>query len=146
MKRIVLLLLLIFGIYNINIKSQKTVVVENLYDNNDITDITAFNTTNESGIVINYDMIERFNNVNTDGEYLTWRDLILGYDIQSLRDFYYAYINCNFEKESLSDIKLALEDKKLIQEYNEEHIAKVENKRIEKNVTSSLNAIVQRVE
>ncbi len=134
--------------FNLHIKSQISVVNKNHYNGNDNTKVTTYNISGEPVIVINHDMIERFNNVNTGGEYITWRDLILGYDIESLRDFYYAYINCDLEKESLHDIKLALEEKKhnydRIETGNtEEYFAKDGNKRIEISTAGSV-MIVQR--
>ncbi len=61
-------------------------------------------------VVINDKMIERFNNYKTEGEYLTWRDLVAGFDSQALYDLYMAYLNANLETQSLKDIKLALEN------------------------------------
>jgi outer membrane cobalamin receptor len=84
-------------------------------------------------------------------EYLTWRDLITGYDIQSLKDLYQAYINCDFERESMKDIKLALEQKKLeyekiIQGYDTEYLAKIRNMDIIINVPEKPHMIVQNAE
>ncbi len=80
-------------------------------------------------------------------EYLTWGDLITGYDIQSLKDLYQAYINCDFDRESMKDIKLALEQKKLeyekiIQEYDTEYMAKIRNMDIRINVPENPRMIV----
>jgi hypothetical protein len=83
-----------------------------------------------------------------NSEYLTWQDLITGYDIQSLKDVYQAYINCDFDRESMMDIKLALEQKKLeyekiIQEYDKEYLAKIRNMDIRINVPENPRMIVQ---
>ncbi len=60
--------------------------------------------------VINHEMIDRFNACETSGEYLTWMDLVTGFDNQSLSDLYLTYRNADLETESLADIKKTLED------------------------------------
>ena len=149
MKRLFLLLMLVFGIYSINIKSQ-TVSTMDSNPGNVFNPNSTINKTSGKGIVINFEMIERFNNIASDGEYLTWRDLILGYDIQSLRDFYYAYNNSDMEYESLNDIKLALEEKRLnhensIKDSDTEYFAKIMNRNIEINTSDTRKMFVQKL-
>ena len=62
-------------------------------------------------VIINHEMIERFNNCEADGEYLSWRDLILGFDYKTMSELYLAYKNADLNGESLADIKLVLEEK-----------------------------------
>ena len=147
MKRIVMLLMAALWILNMQVKSQISIVRKDHYNVDNNTNVTTYDISSEPVIVINHEMIKRFNNVNTGGEYLTWRDLILGYDIESLRDLYYAYINCDLEKESLHEIKLALEEKRLnydrIETGNtQEYFAEDENKK----ASGSSNMIVQKAE
>ncbi len=151
MKKIGLLIIVISGIYNLNIKSQITVVSKDHYDNSGNAEIITYNISSEPVIVINHDMIERFNSVCADGEYLSWSDLILGYDTQSLSDLYHAYVNYDSEKESLSDIKLALEQKKnenenLKIEHSEGFFAKAQKRNTENTNKASSVMIVQVVE
>ena len=149
MKKLILLLMLLFGIYSINIKSQ-TVSTMDSNPGHVLNPNSTINKTSGKGIVINFEMIERFNNIASDGEYLTWRDLILGYDIQSLRDFYYAYNNSDMEYESLNDIKLALEEKRLnhensIKDSDTEYFAKIMNRNIEINTADTRKMFVQKL-
>jgi hypothetical protein len=114
-------------------------------------DVIASVSSPVNAVKVNLDMIERFNNAGNNPEYLTWRDLITGYDIQSLKDLYQAYINCDFERESMQDIKLALEQKKLeyekkMQEYDNEYLAKIRNMDIRINVPENPPMIVQNAE
>ena len=147
MKRVILLLSVINFIFLSNSNSQNIVSDDNnIYPvSND--KITVSNNNNK--VVLNFDMIERFNNSGRGQEYLTWRDLILGFDVQSLKDFYYAYINCDLDKESLTDIKLALEQKKLenertIRECQDEYLAKFKNLKIRINVQDNSDMIVEK--
>ena len=131
-----------------NSNSQNIVSVDNSIYPESNNKITVSNSDNQ--VVINFDMIERFNSVGKDSEYLTWRDLILGYDVQSLKDFYYAYIKCDFEKESLKDIKLALEQKKLenektIRECQDEYFARFKNLKIRINIPDNSDMVVQKI-
>jgi len=122
-------------------------------DNNPGNVLNSNSTINKTGgadVVINFEMIERFNNIASDGEYLSWRDLILGYDVQTLKDFYYAYNNCDMEYESLNDIKLALEEKRLnhensIKDSDTEYFAIIMNRNIEINTSDTRKIFVQNV-
>lgn len=148
MKKAILLLSVISFIFLSNSNSQNIVSGDNNIYSESNNKITASNIDNR--VVINFDMIERFKNAGTDSEYLTWRDLILGYDVQSLQDLYYAYINCDFKKESLKDIKLALEQKKLenektIQEGQDEYLAKFKNLKIRINIPDKSDMVVQKI-
>ncbi len=114
-------------------------------------DVVSAGNNPDNRVVVNNEMIQRFNNAGKDAEYLTWRDLITGYDIQSLQDFYYAYINCDFDRESMKDIKLALEQKKLenekiLLEYDTEYLAKIRNMKIQVNMPGSSQMIVQKTD
>ena len=62
-------------------------------------------------LVINKEMIDRFNQCETDGKLISWSDLVLGFDSQSLSDLYYAYQAADLESQTLEEIRLALEDK-----------------------------------
>jgi hypothetical protein len=134
MKKTVLLIFLVNILFLINSNSQDVVSADNNADNR---------------VVVNLEMVQRFNNAGKDAEYLTWGDLITGYDIQSLQDFYYAYINCDFDRESMRDIKLALEQKKLdnekiLQEYDTEYLSKIRNMKIQVSMPGSSQMIVRR--
>jgi hypothetical protein len=59
-------------------------------------------------VVVNKEMIERFNQCETDGKLISWSDLVLGFDYQSLSDLYYAYRTADLESQTLEDIRLAL--------------------------------------
>lgn len=148
MRRSILLLMLIFGIYCCNIKSQMIRTMDNTHGK-EVNSNSTTDKTGESGIVVNLEMIERFNSVTVDGEYLSWRDLITGYDIQSIKDLYYAYINCDFENESMQDIKLVLEEKGLkniIKESDTEYFAEIMRKYIEINTPNSKKMFVQKID
>ena len=62
-------------------------------------------------VKVNTEMIERFNNCKVDGNILTWSDVVLAFDNQTLGDLYIAYVNTDLDEQSLEDIKLALENK-----------------------------------
>jgi hypothetical protein len=114
-------------------------------------DVITSGSSPVNTVKVNLEMIERFNNAGNDPEYLTWRDLISGFDVQSLQDLYQAYINCDFDRESMKDIKLALEQKKLenekiIKEYDTEYMAKIRNMDIRVNVPENPRMIVQNTE
>jgi len=122
-----------------------------LFLNNLNSQVASAGNNPENRVVVNLEMIERFNNAGKDTEYLTWGDLINGYDVQSLQDFYYAYINCDFDKESMKDIKLALEHKKIenekmLQEHDTEYLAKIRNLKLRINMPGSSQMIVQQVD
>jgi hypothetical protein len=71
------------------------------------------NDTSEDSIkrvVVNIEMIERFNQCETDGNLISWRDLVLGFDYQSLSDLFYAYRSADLDNQTLEEIRLALED------------------------------------
>lgn len=63
----------------------------------------------EPNVVINKEMIERFNQCDTEGKLISWSDLVLGFDRENLSNLYLAYQNADLDKQSLEDIKLALE-------------------------------------
>ena len=65
-------------------------------------------------VVVNKEIINRFNQCETDGKLISWSDLVLGYDTQSLTDLYLAYQTSDLESQTLEDIKLALENKQSI--------------------------------
>lgn len=65
----------------------------------------------EQKVAVNHEMINRFNECQAEGEYLSWRDLVLGFENQTIQELYLAYRNADLDKESLNDIKLALENK-----------------------------------
>ena len=62
-------------------------------------------------LVINKEMIDRFNQCDTDGKLISWSDLVLGFDSQSLLDLYIAYQTADLESQTLEEIRLVLEDK-----------------------------------
>ena len=62
-------------------------------------------------VKVNTEMIERFNNCKVDGNILTWSDVMLAFDNQTLGDLYIAYVNADLNEQSLEDIKLTLENK-----------------------------------
>jgi hypothetical protein len=145
MKRIAFLVLIFFVICNMNVKSQTDVVSDDYYN---YTKVTTFDISSQPAVEINQDMIKIINSVNSGSEYLTWRDLILGFDKQSLSDFYQAYINCDLEKESLRDIKLALEEKRfrydrVVTGTDEESIAEAVIQSKENNTDGSTSMTVQ---
>jgi hypothetical protein len=63
-------------------------------------------------IVINQDMIDRFNNIQTQDSLYSWIQLIQGYDNQSVHDFFYTIHTSNLDNQSLAEIKQILEQKK----------------------------------
>lgn len=74
----------------------------------------------QSKVIINQEMIKRFNDCGTEGEYLSWRDLVTGFDNRSLADLYTAYLTADFDKETLAEIKQRLEVK------HSEHLQNIE--------------------
>ncbi|MBN2213180.1 MAG: hypothetical protein JW723_02960 [Bacteroidales bacterium] len=62
-------------------------------------------------VVVNIEMIERFNQCETDGKLVSWSDLVLGFDYQSLSDLFYAYRTADLDNQTLEEIRLALEDR-----------------------------------
>ena len=62
-------------------------------------------------LVINKDMIDRFNQCETNGNLISWSDLVVGFDRQSLSDLYLAYQTSDLDSQTLDDIRLVLEDK-----------------------------------
>jgi hypothetical protein len=149
MKKQILLLLIINILFFKNLNSQDIIS-----DNDNLSSVSIQKSTgnvSNGGVVINFEMIDRFNNVAKDEEYLTWGDLILGYDVQSLQDFYYAYITCDIEKESLKDIKLALEEnkienEKILRDYDTEYLARLMNLKIIIDSQNGSKIVVQKTE
>ncbi|NJK86955.1 MAG: hypothetical protein HC906_14235 [Bacteroidales bacterium] len=71
----------------------------------------ALNAQTDENIVINHEMINRFNAVETAGEYLSWGNMVMAFDNQSLQELYLAYINSDLETQTLAEIKSELENK-----------------------------------
>lgn len=59
-------------------------------------------------VKVNAEMIARLNQCELTSDYLSWRDLVTGFDSQSLANLYAAYLSVDFSKQTLSDIKLEL--------------------------------------
>jgi len=62
-------------------------------------------------LVVNKEIIDRFNQCETGGMLVSWSDLVLGFDSQSLSDLYFAYLTADLESHTMEEIRLALEDK-----------------------------------
>jgi Skp family chaperone for outer membrane proteins len=62
-------------------------------------------------LVVNKEMINRFNQCDTEGKLISWSDLVMGFDSQSLSELYLAYQSADLNSQTLEDIKMALEDK-----------------------------------
>lgn len=62
-------------------------------------------------VVVNKDMIDRFNSCDTDSMLVSWSGLVMGFDSENLMNLYLAYQNADLENQSLEDIKLALQNK-----------------------------------
>jgi|GEM_PF-3711449 len=87
-------------------------------------------------VVVNKEIINRFNQCETDGKLISWSDLVLGYDTQSLTDLYLAYQTSDLESQTLEDIKLALENKQ------SEHLS---NSNISDNDLAWFNQVKQEI-
>lgn len=85
----------------------------NAQENRKVLNENSSNMIEEPAVelVINKEMIDRFNQCETDGILISWSDLILGFDSQSLSDLYLAYQTVDLDSLTLDDIRLALEDK-----------------------------------
>ncbi|MBN2612980.1 MAG: hypothetical protein JXB00_15610 [Bacteroidales bacterium] len=66
---------------------------------------------NQSLVEVNKEMIDRFNNCKTDSMLVSWSELVIGFDRENLSNLMLAYLNADFENQSLEDIKLALDNK-----------------------------------
>jgi hypothetical protein len=62
-------------------------------------------------LIVNKEMINRFNQCDTEGKLISWSDLVMGFDSQSLSELYLAYQSADLNSQTLEDIKMALEDK-----------------------------------
>ena len=65
----------------------------------------------EPQVVINKEMIERFNQCDTGDKLISWSDLVLGFDSENLMNLFLAYQNADLGTQTLEEIKLALETK-----------------------------------
>ncbi|MFO7656763.1 MAG: hypothetical protein R6W78_06820 [Bacteroidales bacterium] len=75
-------------------------------------DNAAFNHVASQPLVkVNKEMVDRFNNCETDSMLVSWSDLVIGFDRENLSNLMFAYLNSDLENQSLEDIKLALENK-----------------------------------
>ncbi len=67
--------------------------------------------SSDNKVVVNKEMIERFNQCDTEGKIISWSDLVMGFDSENLMNLYLAYQNSDLDNQSLDDIKLALQNK-----------------------------------
>ncbi len=67
--------------------------------------------SSDNKVVVNKEMIERFNQCDTEGKIISWSDLVMGFDSENLMNLYLAYQNSDLDNQSLEDIKLALQNK-----------------------------------
>lgn len=62
-------------------------------------------------VKINTEMVERFNKCESDTSCVSWKDLILGFDYQTLFDFFQAYKTVDLSNETLIQVKYSLQAK-----------------------------------
>ncbi len=72
--------------------------------------------TNNEQIVINTEMIRRFNTVESEDGIYSWRQLLSGFDSQALQLFFNTYYSSDLESQTLASLKRSLE--KALEEHN----------------------------
>ena len=65
------------------------------------------------GIVVNMEMIKRFNSITTEGDIYSWSQLMILPDSRVIQVFLEAYSNYNPDHQTMQDILMALEEKNL---------------------------------
>jgi hypothetical protein len=62
-------------------------------------------------VIVNMEMIRRFQEVKAEGDIYSWSQLIVKSDSRAIHEYILSYRNSDVNEQSLESIKLALEDK-----------------------------------
>jgi inner membrane protein involved in colicin E2 resistance len=62
-------------------------------------------------VMVNMEMIRRFQEVKTEGDIYSWSQLIVNRDSRAIHEYMLSYRNSDMNEQSMESIKLALEDK-----------------------------------
>jgi hypothetical protein len=93
--------------------AQELVGTHNKVDNSAtdlLSQIVSQNAGNEQ-VIVNHEMIRRFQEVKTEGDIYSWSQLLINHESKVVQEFMLSYRNCDLKEQSMENIKLALEEK-----------------------------------
>jgi len=106
--KIILAILLISPV----LKAQESTGTINIHD------ITVSDTPKQNRpqsvkteVMVNHEMIRRFQEVKANGDIYSWSQLLFNNDSRAIKEFMLSYRDSNLNDQSMEDIKLALEEK-----------------------------------
>jgi len=99
-------------------------------------------------IVINMEMIKRFNSFEAEGDLYSLSQLLTGLDNQTVQDFLHTYRTSDLEEQTLADIKERLEQRqeeneRLANQLNDEYFAAIAQ--MKKEINQKLSNLNQQL-